>query len=208
MCPSGWVEHGQSCYKAFKDKSLWQDAKARCQKHGGHLVTINDAKEHIFIINMAATLHGDYVLWIGLRRDSNGSFSYWDNGEPLTFTRWMLGEPNNFFNEENCTKMLRYSGDWLDVTCEGPFAGKHPFVCEMSEFYSRVTLGLSPRAFPDVLTIEVRLPIKKKQFFFSFWSHMKLNTCDKRACSVVTLNLQQRQKFMVRVTEPRETEKM
>lgn len=137
MCPSGWVEHGQSCYKAFKNKFLWQDAKARCQKHGGHLVTINNAKEHIFIINMAATLHGDYVLWIGLRRDSNGSFSHWDNGEPLTFTRWMLGEPNNFFNEENCTKMLRYSGDWLDVTCEGPFAGEHPFVCEMNKQSSK-----------------------------------------------------------------------
>ena len=135
MCPSGWVNHGQSCYKAFKDKSLWQDAKARCQKHGGHLVAINDANEHNFIINMASMLHGDYVLWIGLRRDSNGSFSHWDNGERLTFTSWMLGEPNNVCNEENCTKMIRYSGDWLDVTCEGPFAGEHPFVCEMSEFY-------------------------------------------------------------------------
>ncbi|XP_068697308.1 uncharacterized protein [Montipora foliosa] len=131
-CPSGWAKHGQSCYKGYNHKSLWRNAKARCQEHGGHLVTINDAMEQNFVKNMAALLRGDYRIWIGLRRNSNGRFTHWDNGEELSFTRWIPGEPNNFFNDEDCAEMLRYDGRWLDRTCEGPFAGEHPFICEIS----------------------------------------------------------------------------
>ena len=71
---------------------------------------------------------------IGLRRDSDGKFSRWDNEEPLTYTKWSRNEPNNLFNDEDCAEMFRYSGSWLDTTCKGRFARKHPFICEMSEF--------------------------------------------------------------------------
>ena len=133
-CLPGWSKHGRSCYKAYNGKHLWYAAKARCQQHGGYLVAINDTNEHAFVKSMAAKLFGDYAIWIGLRRDSGGKFSRWDNAEPLTYTAWIRNEPNNTFQDEDCAEMFRYSGGWRDTTCTGRYARKHPFICEMSKF--------------------------------------------------------------------------
>ncbi|CAH3027830.1 unnamed protein product, partial [Porites evermanni] len=133
-CPPGWSRYNSSCYRAFNSKSLWLVAKFRCRQNGGYLVAINNDKEHEFVRNLAATLYGDYAIWIGLRRDSTGKFSQWANGEPLTFTKWSRNEPDNFFGDEDCAEMFMYSGRWLDTTCVGRRASKHPFICEMSEF--------------------------------------------------------------------------
>lgn len=133
-CPSGWTRYQRSCYKAFNEKILWDAAKVRCRQHGGSLIAINDADELNFIRSMTSQLTGDYAVWIGLRRDSAGAFSRWDNGEPLTFTQWTGTEPNNLLGDEDCAEMFRYSGGWLDTTCTGIYASTHPFICEIGEF--------------------------------------------------------------------------
>lgn len=135
-CPSGWSKHRRSCYKAYNIRHRWHNAKARCQTHGGYLVAINDANEHSLVKSMATKLNGDYAIWIGLRRDSQGNFSTWDNGEPLSYTKWVSNEPNNLFGDEDCVEMFRYSGGWLDSTCTGNFARSHPFICEIGELPS------------------------------------------------------------------------
>lgn len=133
-CSSGWNKFGTSCYKAFNEKIFWYAAKARCQQHGGFLVAINDAVEHNFVKTLTSQLTGDYAVWIGLRRDSSGTFSRWDNGEPLTYIQWIRNEPNNLFGNEDCAEMYRYSGAWLDTTCTGIYARSHPFICEIGKF--------------------------------------------------------------------------
>ena len=132
-CPAGWTRYQRSCYKAVNEKIFWHAAKARCQQHGGSLIAINDADEFNFIRSMTSQLTGDYAVWIGLRRDSDGTFSRWDNGEPLTFTQWTRNEPNNLLGDEDCVEMYRYSGGWLDNTCTGIYARTHPFICEIGE---------------------------------------------------------------------------
>ena len=133
-CSPGWTKFGRSCYKSFNDKMFWHDAKARCQQYGASLVAINNANEHNFVKSLTSQLYGDYAVWIGLRRDSQGAFSRWDNGQPLTYTRWTSNEPNNIFGDEDCVEMYKYSGGWLDTTCTGDYARSHPFICEIGKF--------------------------------------------------------------------------
>lgn len=145
-CPAGWTRYQRSCYKAINEKVFWNAAKARCQQHGGSLIAINDADEFNFLRSLTSQLTGDYAAWIGLRRDSEGAFSRWDNGEPLTFTQWARNEPNNLLGDEDCVEMYRYSGGWLDTTCTGTYARAHPFICEIvSTAKGKITAPQCPR---------------------------------------------------------------
>ena len=108
----------------------WSDANDHCQRHGGSLIAINDAKEQNFVNRMTRQLFGDYAVWIGLRRGPEGKFLRWDNGETLDYTKWIRNEPNNLFGTEDCTEMFRYWGAWLVTSCNR----RHPFICEIGEF--------------------------------------------------------------------------
>lgn len=109
---------------------LWHAAKAHCQRDGASLVAINDAYELNFVRNLTRRIYGDYAVWIGLHRDSQGEFSRWENGEPLAYTKWFKNEPDNLFGDENCVEMFKYTGRWMDSTCTGVSARSHPFICE------------------------------------------------------------------------------
>jgi hypothetical protein len=71
--------------------------KARIATRGvysGHLVTIQDKEENDFIYNHFRQVN-NYGPWIGLYNTGTpGSFA-WDNDEPVNYTNWNPGEPNN-----------------------------------------------------------------------------------------------------------------
>jgi len=78
----------------------WTNAKVAAENtifHGvnGHLATIADLAEWDFVIG---TFPRDYT-WIGLTDEAHEGVFEWVTGEPLTFTRWIPGEPNNAGNE-------------------------------------------------------------------------------------------------------------
>jgi hypothetical protein len=57
---------------------------------GGHLATISSAAENAFV----SAMHPDR-MWIGFTdRDNEGTYR-WVTNEPITYTNWAAGEPNN-----------------------------------------------------------------------------------------------------------------
>lgn len=72
----------------------WPEAKKISEDLSGHMVTINSAEENAFIYsNFKST--NKYDPWIGLYNTGiQGTFA-WVTGEPVTFTNWFPGEPNN-----------------------------------------------------------------------------------------------------------------
>ena len=67
-----------------------QAARSYAQSVGGHLVTIEDAAEQAWL---EATFPGNH--WIGLSDSMlEGSF-VWDGGQPLGYTNWGAGQPDN-----------------------------------------------------------------------------------------------------------------
>ena len=81
----------------------WTDSEAEARGLGGHLVTINDAAENQWVLNtffpLTANFGPDASLWIGLNDAANEGQFVWASGEPVTFTYWYPGEPNNLGGE-------------------------------------------------------------------------------------------------------------
>jgi hypothetical protein len=88
---------------------------------GGWLTDIQSDNENNFITSL--TPNG--VVWIGLRGENTFT---WVGGQPVTYTHWRPGEPNN--PGENCAYM--YNGDWADFAC----SGIAPSICKTNPAHS------------------------------------------------------------------------
>jgi hypothetical protein len=100
----------------------WAQAEAEAVAAGGHLATIRSAAENQAILDR----FGGNTLWIGLRRSSpNGPFE-WSSGEPVTYTNWFSGQPDNYLGIEDSVAMswvTHPDGQWNDLPSSGQFYG-------------------------------------------------------------------------------------
>lgn len=72
----------------------WDEALAHARSLGGYLVSINSAVENAFIAALVRARTGSDV-GIGLTdRNVEQEFT-WDSGEPVVYTNWASGEPDN-----------------------------------------------------------------------------------------------------------------
>lgn len=69
----------------------WADAEAYAVSVGGHLVTINDSAEE----NWLKATFTQPNLWFGFNDQAVEGMWVWSSGEPVTYTHWAPGEPNN-----------------------------------------------------------------------------------------------------------------
>jgi hypothetical protein len=122
-------------YEVMFDPSLDQSAaSAAASSAGGHLVTITSASEQSFIeslLNNAGAATGSY--WIGLQRTGSGGSTSdfaWETAEPVSFTHFASGEPNNYPNHDENGGTVYWSqnpsdpgfarrGDWNDAPDAG-----------------------------------------------------------------------------------------
>jgi len=106
-------------------ENTYEGAAAESLALGGYLTTINDQGEQDFLWNSwKNSLGTGEGLWIGLEKSHHGSIFVWMNGEPVTFTYWAPGEPNNGFGRyyEGYVAMdQRFSstGMWNDLPNDG-----------------------------------------------------------------------------------------
>jgi len=86
-------------------------AHANAIAAGGHLVTISDAAENLFVSQFNSGR-----IWIGhTDRDVEGQWK-WISNEPVNYTNWAPGEPNNAGGNEDWA-VINWSGsnpDWND----------------------------------------------------------------------------------------------
>ena len=83
---------------------------------GGYLATINSQAENdaIFGFNIGS------FPFIGLNDIASEGVFVWQNAEPVLYTNWTAGEPNNTFNED-CVQFYNTTGGWNDVNCANNF---------------------------------------------------------------------------------------
>lgn len=114
VCPPPICYNGHS-YVLTTTAKNWTDAEIEAQSRRGHLVTINDAAEQAFL--ESAFLTGDLAtrpVWIGLNDLSNEGNFVWASGEPVTYTNWQPGDPNNgagFFEEDFVAMNWQYAAE-------------------------------------------------------------------------------------------------
>ena len=110
----------------FLSQQPWDDAEAEAVSLGGHLVTINDASEQNWLFDTFSRQPeyghtyqgqpGDYSIHIGFTdRETEGQWQ-WISGEPVDYTNWNGGEPNNVDDEDYAHMMdgWEYGNHWAD----------------------------------------------------------------------------------------------
>ncbi len=86
-------------YYESTDQYNWANAISSSRAVGAHLISITSAAENNFVM-ANFNLRFSYT-WIGLRNTGTVGSFVWVTGEPLTFTNWIPGEPNNLYMEPN-----------------------------------------------------------------------------------------------------------
>uniref|UniRef100_A0A8C6SXF7 C-type lectin domain-containing protein n=1 Tax=Neogobius melanostomus TaxID=47308 RepID=A0A8C6SXF7_9GOBI len=95
----------------------------RCQYLGATLASIRTRREEAFVKRLAKWQDA----WIGLSDAQQDGFWFWINGDPLRYTNWCAGEPNNAGgNPQECV-VINFSANkcWDDERC----SVQRPFVC-------------------------------------------------------------------------------
>jgi len=89
--------------------TTWEYAEDYCQQYGGYLATINSSQENYMLSNFL-TIQSAYI---GLNDvNQEGNFE-WSNGEPLTYTNWYPGQPNDYLQGQDYCEILN-NGQWND----------------------------------------------------------------------------------------------
>lgn len=140
----------------------WIDAEAEAVAWGGHLVTINNQDEQDWLANTFP--YADYPgLWIGINDVTEEGVWEWLSGEPVTYTNWAPGEPNNRggFGEEEDAAVMNWNsyGQWNDVPVSDSRMGimERPISIEAVE----VDIDIKPGSEPNSINLKSKgvLPV-------------------------------------------------
>lgn len=118
-------EYNGSLYYESHYQTSYTNAQYYATGLGGNLVTINDAAENDFV-RQAISPYASSV-WIGLTNNNNGNNFEWESGEPVGYTNWRAGEPNEY-NYYVGTRLLTYSGEWTDRRA---YYHHYPYIVEL-----------------------------------------------------------------------------
>ena len=94
-----------------------------------HLAVIDNTEEEQLFKNAAHQLNADQV-WIGMHDQFTEGDWVTVLDKPvndLPYKHWILNNPNNDFNSENCGTYWKPHDGWNDARCDGLF----PFYCEI-----------------------------------------------------------------------------
>lgn len=113
-------EYAGSRYVAVEHGTI-DEVRTAAAEIGGHLVSINSQSEQEWLTQTFQS-SGETFL-IGLTdQDQEGQFA-WSNGDPVTYTNWAAGEPNDWHGNHHHGYMsgedhvMMYgSGQWNDVS--------------------------------------------------------------------------------------------
>ncbi|MCL2244017.1 MAG: SUMF1/EgtB/PvdO family nonheme iron enzyme [Treponema sp.] len=101
-------------YEVVNQSMNWENAKLEAERRGGYLAVITSAQEQSTIESL---LNRDGIInnyWLGGYRDTNNTF-IWITGEPMNYSNWYPGEPNNDSGYENRIELWRdFNWMWND----------------------------------------------------------------------------------------------
>ncbi|XP_063736062.1 C-type mannose receptor 2-like isoform X1 [Eleginops maclovinus] len=121
---SGIYVHSTSfpnVYYFIKKNLTWDEADKYCIKEHTALAQIQNMENATAMMNIQTAGFTDKA-WIGL---SNTPVWTWVDGEPATYLKWEIDQPDNIDTDEYCVK-INGAGRWGLANC----SLKKPFVCQ------------------------------------------------------------------------------
>lgn len=124
-------------YSIFDYCVDWQTAEAICESKGGQLVKIDSAEKNNTVVQlMEKGRKSEY--WINATdRFSEGTWTD-SEGNALSYSNWVDGNPDNAFNAEQFVMISKGTGKWGDLKGFSPYYRGTGFICE-----SRVPTGIT-----------------------------------------------------------------
>ncbi|XP_069038660.1 CD209 antigen-like protein E isoform X3 [Lepisosteus oculatus] len=114
LCRKGWLFFDGSCYFFSRDRLTWQESVEDCSRQKAELLVIASEKVQDFV-----TKKGTLFYWIGLQRDSSGTWA-WINGDKLTVGYWVTPETPGA-SRESCVALKGRDDNrhnWNTANCE------------------------------------------------------------------------------------------
>uniref|UniRef100_A0A914YC54 C-type lectin domain-containing protein n=1 Tax=Panagrolaimus superbus TaxID=310955 RepID=A0A914YC54_9BILA len=130
ICPKGTVasiSDNTTCYLFQSQKQKFLAAEKLCTQHGGHLTSIHNAFESVFINEKAQKNFTDSSMnhfWVGLNDLVKSNNWVWTDGSAVDFVEWDYKQPEETFK---CTASSLQTGLWHSANCD---EGK-PFICKI-----------------------------------------------------------------------------
>ncbi len=110
-------------YEVFDESITWQEAKAKCEEMGGHLVTIDSQEENDFVAKLISNKEKN-LYWIGCFVDAQTNIWKWIDGSELEYENWAYNEPNDSKGVEMYGHMFRFDYDEYDLGNDDHNAGE------------------------------------------------------------------------------------
>uniref|UniRef100_A0AC34F938 C-type lectin domain-containing protein n=1 Tax=Panagrolaimus sp. ES5 TaxID=591445 RepID=A0AC34F938_9BILA len=114
-CPVPWTYYETTgfCYVVLQGET-WVNAEERCKVENGHLASIHDLNEDLFVAHIRGT-NETYQTWTGLFTDDNNAHWSWTDGSPFNYSNWWTNQPDNP-GQENCGTIL-FDGTFNNLNC-------------------------------------------------------------------------------------------
>ena len=134
--PNDAIHYMGHYYKLFKNLyDTWEEAEKYCESLGGHLATISSAQEDRFAYDNLVR-NGAETAYIGFTDSNQEGVWEWVTGEPIVYTNWYPGEPNDSLGEDYASYYYKFTnGQWNDGNFgHGTDNDKQYFLCEWDEY--------------------------------------------------------------------------
>ncbi|ERL96123.1 lectin subunit alpha [Dendroctonus ponderosae] len=127
------VRPAYSNYVVSKQAVTWKEAFVLCKQNGMDLVSIKNAEEHDAVAEALApypTIEGvNKGYWTAAMRFGTNSFVWFTDGQPMVYTNFEDGQPDNFKGMEECVEYVKTKNKyrWNDIPCGYKFG----YICQM-----------------------------------------------------------------------------
>ena len=113
LFPSG-RSVGDKIFKTVGSQKTFEGAQEMCSQAGGQVASPRSAAENAALQELI-TAQNQAAFLSMTDSKKEGTFVY-PSGEPLVYSNWASGEPNNAGGAENCVEMYT-NGKWNDKSC-------------------------------------------------------------------------------------------
>ena len=120
--PETAKEYNGHYYENINVSVTWEEAKARCEKKGGHLATITSAEENAWVVKYINPSDSNYC-WLGGEREAGTDKWSWITGEPWEYENFAEGQPDFYDSAEYYLCTVNPADSWNDSDMNGTCVG-------------------------------------------------------------------------------------
>ena len=148
-----WIQNpANGHYYRLTDPLPWLDAEEQAVAWGGHLVTLRSWDEESWIKD---TFGEEEHFWIGFNDIETEGDWVWSSGEPVVYTNWAEGEPNNYEDED--VAIMNWEGPGCEPPCLGDTwndTDSSPDVRGVVEkSLLEITIDIKPGSYPNSVNL-------------------------------------------------------